>query len=116
MQSLKGGTFEIDEPKINGFQIPVQPSFPFAQRNEQRARAAHAVEERNHLRHRRHLDTLGQQPAGNRADDDGQRIQPKWPMFRQKKRAEPSASAMPMAATMLPERAVRGELRRFNPK
>ncbi len=28
----------------------------------------------------------------------------------------PSASAMPTAARMLPERAVRGELRRFNPK
>ena len=42
-------------------------------------------------------------------------IQPKWPMSG-KRNVPPSASAMPTPATRLPERAVRGELSRFNPK
>ena len=42
-------------------------------------------------------------------------IQTKFPMPGRMK-VPPKARAIPMAATMLPERAVFGELRRFNPK
>jgi hypothetical protein len=42
-------------------------------------------------------------------------IHPKLPMPGWRK-VPPRASAMPIAASMLPERAVRGELSRFNPK
>ena len=89
---------------------------PFPQRNEQGARAAHAVEQRNHLRHGGHLDTLGQQPARNCANDDGDDDRAKMPHAPAKETCPPSASAMPTPATILPERAVRGELSRFNPK
>ena len=87
-------------------------------RNGRGCAAAHAVVERDHLRHVGHGDALAAHPGDDAADADGGEHQDEIELRGSHEKASVAsvASSMPTPAQRTPLTAVTGELMRFSPR